>query len=200
MIKAIIFDCGGVIVKNPAQDFVDYFSGVMKVSQSDFERCFSRYLDDFEKGLTTEDVFWQNICRDLKIHPPSIPSLWQKAVARLIREDEETVNIIARLKRNGYRTGLLTNTEKPTAEYLKKLPFFQMIDSAVFSCFEGVTKPDKKIFLLASERLKTKPYECLFVDDKQKYVEASRAAGLQAVLFTDIKNLIRDFRLLRLNT
>jgi hypothetical protein len=45
-------------------------------------------------------------------------------------------------------------------------------------------KPDPRIFQLAAERIGFPPNEIVFLDDRPEFVEAARACGFHAVLFT----------------
>lgn len=67
-----------------------------------------------------------------------------------------------------------------------------MFDVTVFSCLEGIKKPERQIYKLALDRLGTTPVETLFVDDKQEYVGAAGKIGLKTILFKNIEHLKKD--------
>ncbi len=67
-----------------------------------------------------------------------------------------------------------------------------MTDLAIYSHEEGIRKPDPRFFALASERLGIAPVEIVYLDDRQDYVDAARACGFQAVLFTSTPQAIAD--------
>ncbi|HQP20827.1 MAG TPA: HAD-IA family hydrolase [Phenylobacterium sp.] len=54
----------------------------------------------------------------------------------------------------------------------------------VISAEEGLSKPDPRIYLSASELLGRAPTECLFVDDRAANVEGAQAVGMGGVVFT----------------
>jgi HAD superfamily hydrolase (TIGR01509 family) len=61
-----------------------------------------------------------------------------------------------------------------------------MFDVLIFSCWEGIKKPEKKIYELALERLGTRPAEAVFIDDKPRCIKGARKAGLKTILFESI--------------
>jgi len=64
-----------------------------------------------------------------------------------------------------------------------RYPFLRWFDGTFVSGFEGVAKPDRKVFELLLDRFKLTPETTLFVDDSPRNVEAGRAAGMQAIEF-----------------
>jgi epoxide hydrolase-like predicted phosphatase len=97
----------------------------------------------------------------------------------------------ARGLRPRYRTGILSNSfvgarEQEQAAY----GFEDLVDDIVYSHECGMAKPDPRIFALTCERLGVRPEETIFVDDYAPNVEAARAAGLHALLYTDHATVI----------
>lgn len=57
-----------------------------------------------------------------------------------------------------------------------------LVDAAVFSCVEGVKKPDSRIYRLACSRLAVEPQECLYVGDgASDELPGATAFGMWAV-------------------
>ena len=99
----------------------------------------------------------------------------------------------ARGLRPRYRTGILSNSfvgarEQEQAAY----GFEDLVDDIVYSHECGMAKPDPRIFALTCERLGVRPEETVFVDDYAPNVEAARAAGLHALLYTDHATVIGE--------
>jgi putative hydrolase of the HAD superfamily len=58
-----------------------------------------------------------------------------------------------------------------------------LIDVQVFSCEEGLMKPDRRIFDLAIRRLGIEPNQCFYVGDgADDELEGARAIGMDAIL------------------
>jgi len=60
----------------------------------------------------------------------------------------------------------------------------------VVSGEEGIIKPEPEIFLIAAERLKVKPEECLFIDDIERNVEGAKAVGMIGIQYVSNAQII----------
>jgi 2-haloacid dehalogenase len=70
----------------------------------------------------------------------------------------------------------------------------RLLDDVVVSGEVKVAKPDPRAYAIAAERA-GQPYErLLFVDDSPANVEAARALGMDAILFTDAATLRTELR------
>jgi len=61
-----------------------------------------------------------------------------------------------------------------------------MFDVLVFSCVEGVMKPDRRIYKITLERLDLKAGRAVFIDDRQDYIRGAQKVGLNTILFKSI--------------
>jgi putative hydrolase of the HAD superfamily len=98
-----------------------------------------------------------------------------------LRPDERMRRAVARARRLGLLTGMISNTwgVEPPPE------IGELFDEIVLSGREGVRKPDPEIFLLAAGRLKVAPAACVFVDDIPVNLDGARAVGMMGVLHRD---------------
>lgn len=96
------------------------------------------------------------------------------------------VHRIRRLRDEGLKLGLLTNNVKEFGSaWRATLPVDELFDVVVDSSEVGIRKPDRRIYLLTSERLGVAPSAAVFIDDNRDNVEAARAVGMEAVHFED---------------
>jgi len=106
-----------------------------------------------------------------------------------------TVALIERLGAAGHVLHYLSNMPQPFAAHLESAyPMHRWFRDGVFSSRVGVIKPDPAIFALAQQRLGLAPAATLFIDDSQRNVAAARAAGWQALHFTEASALEADLR------
>jgi 2-haloacid dehalogenase len=104
--------------------------------------------------------------------------------------------ILRSLHDRGVRLVALTNWSAETIHHGPDAfpEVFALFDDIVVSGAEGVTKPDKEIFQILARRL-GQPIEGVFyVDDNARNVDAARAAGMDAVRFTDAATLLRELQ------
>ena len=191
MIQAIIFDWGGVLIEDPAPALFKYCAKALGVSEEQYGIAFNICLNDFQTGRVTEQQFWANMTSRLKVEMPKVNSLWGDAFAAAYRPRQEMFLLAARLRNAGCKTAVLSNTEKPAVELILKQKY-DMFDVAVFSCLEGTTKPERKIYEITLDRLRTPADQTLFVDDKQGNIDGAIQVGLQTILFEGIDRLIKD--------
>ena len=152
MIKAIIFDWGGVLCEDTAQGLLSYFSKALKVAPEALNTAYKSFAQAFQKGEIAEDELWQGMGAALGIQRPVNPSLWAAALRAVYSPKQEMFALASHLKREGYTVGLLSNAEMPAMQFFYEQGY-TMFDTAVFSCTEGTRKPEQRIYEIVLERL-----------------------------------------------
>jgi len=185
-IKSVIFDWGGVLIEDPAPGLMQYCAQALNVSKEEYTKAHRKFSADFQKNLICEDAFWDRICRELKVQKPAVRSLWAEAFKAAYVPREEMFNLAALLKKSGYKTAVLSNTEVPAMHYFYQLQY-DMFDVPVFSCAEGTMKPERKIFDVTIEKLSCNPRQSVFVDDNPAFIDAAKNAGLNTILFENVR-------------
>lgn len=177
----IIFDIGGVLT-----DF-------------DWDSFVSKYLDPETADIVTKAMWhnpdWVEFDRGelsdeevLKLFISSAPD--HEAEIRLIfsklgecpKDKPSTIPLIKHLKSKGYKIFFLSNY----FEYLMHvfpLNFLPHFDGGVFSCYEHVVKPDKRVYEILCERYGLDKSECVFIDDSEKNVKGAEAVGMKGIWY-----------------
>lgn len=184
MIKNIIFDLGNVIVQNPNIDTVKKFfkeeKDAITFNNYIFKSEFWKMMDlgkitNLEiayliKQKKLVDVTDYNEIKDFMLN-------WFTKC----NINKKTMEIGKKLKQKGYKIYILSNMSKATFEYFsKKYEFFSMVDGEIVSAYEGIKKPDSKIFELLLERYSLNAEECLLIDDDDtnKTLEVANFIGI----------------------
>jgi putative hydrolase of the HAD superfamily len=191
MIESVIFDWGGVLIDNPAPPRLRYCAEALAVPQRRLANAISKFIEDFQKGLITEDVFWERVCAGLNAPTPTARSLWADGFKVAYAPRREMFSLAARLHQQGCKTAVLSNAEAPAMQHFLDLRY-DMFDVLVFSCAEGVRKPERRIYEIAVERLGSPTDRTIFIDDDPKYTEAAKQAGLNTILFRGIGRLKKE--------
>jgi len=97
-----------------------------------------------------------------------------------MQPDEAMVDAVRRAKREGIRTGLISNS-LGEGRY-DRSAFPELFDGVVISGEEGMHKPNPEIYELGAERIGLTPAECVFVDDLRENCEGAEAVGMTAIL------------------
>ena len=151
------------------------------------------------KSQSYEKEYWKKICKELKIDTPNInTSLWQKVFEKTYMENKEVFSLIELLKKNGYKIGFLSNTEVPSMNFFFHRAY-NIFDVIIFSCKEGFTKPDKRIYQIAIQRLGVHPHEAIMIDDKRENVVGAKKSGLIGVHFINYDLLCKNLTSLSVN-
>ena len=105
---------------------------------------------------------------------------------RTLRPRADAVDTLNRLRALGLQTALISNCSPEVPALWMTTPLVQAIDKPLFSCVEGLIKPDPAnlfAYLRACERLGVDARECVYVGDggSQELTGAERV-GMRAVL------------------
>lgn len=184
MVKAVVFDWGGVLIKNPCACINQYCADILGAPVETFQRIYEGFVTSFQKGQITEEHLWELLCSRLGCEKPKISSLWEDAFQAAYVENTDVFLLASRLHDKGYRIGVLSNTEIPATRYFLKRKYTQF-EVTIFSCNEGTMKPEERIYEILLRRLGLPPHEVVFIDDNNEYVKAAEQIGMKTILFND---------------
>ena len=188
-IESVIFDWGGVLIEDPRPGLLRYCAEAFGMSQEDYTPAHDAFLGEFNTGTISEHTFLRQISRKVG-RPPitEVSSLWYEAFRSAYTSRPEVFSLVSSLHEKGYKTALLSNTELPAAKFFQEQKY-EMFDVLVFSCVEGIMKPQRKIYEIALERLGSNAQRTVFTDDKPDFIHGAREVGLNAILFESIGQL-----------
>jgi putative hydrolase of the HAD superfamily len=178
-IKAIIFDCFGVVV---GQGFNETYRSAGGDPVTD-----RAFIDDVlyqsNLGLIPQSQFRQEIAEHLHISLDD----WQTAVDTAEQPNIELLEYIVELRKK-FKMGMLSNANagvlprKIGADWLERC-----FDAVVVSAEVGKIKPDPEIYLYTAAKLGVSPAECVFFDDHARYTEAADAVGMRGIQFKSFR-------------
>lgn len=192
MIKAVVFDWGGVLVDEPLKGLLSFCANILGTTSDSLQEIWPKFNKDFHTGNIPEQEFWKNICTNLQITRPIPESLWKQAVQHVFVDKKGMYQFVSDLRMKGYKTGILSNTEIPTTEYFYENGYERYFEAAIFSCIEKCVKPEEKIYCIALEKLHVTPEETVFIDDKLANVESARKLGIHSILFKNLFQLKQE--------
>jgi putative hydrolase of the HAD superfamily len=199
MIKAVIFDYGGVLKEGHGlfMDIADLYKLPKEYVGSKREEV-KPVMNQFDKGLLSEDEFWEKISGILG---HSIPEDITRTVREIMRETyrediaffPEMLEFNIELRARGIKTAVLSNILIFQAEVIREKEGYKDFDVVILSYQEGLRKPeDLDFYHLAPKRLGVKPEECIFIDDKEKNLPPAEAIGIKTVLFKNSAQAIKE--------
>lgn len=193
MIKAVIFDCGGVLHTSTDYYTTKSICKLFKISKSKYQKASQKYINLLATGKISEKTFWERFIKDIKSKnklPTKSP--WEKEYLARYKIHEDVINIVKKLKKLGYKTAVLSNTIPLHAKINKQKGVYDYFDQVILSHKVGFRKPDPEIYFLTLKKLKIKASEAIFIDDKPINIETAQKIGFETILFLNEKQLKKD--------
>jgi len=184
MIKAIVFDYGGVLKIN-TEDSLGELLNYLETTREDWDKeWFLGNKEANNSGKPYADYFLE-VCLKFKNSEESkkhiLDSLEKNKGKHIV--NSELVEIIKKLKDNGYKIGLLSNYGVELRDKLQKDGIYDLFDTIIISAEVQQVKPDPEIFKILFENLNLNPEEVVFVDDTPKSLENSESIGYFPILY-----------------
>ena len=192
-IRHIVFDIGKVLIHyDPDLPFSrlipdpterKWFFDNVCTSPWNIEQDRGRSWEEAEALLIAEHPAHEENIRNFRRH-------WHEMVPHAY---DDSVTLMEGLIDSGHDVTLLTNWAKDTfVEARGRFPFLEKPRGITVSGEIGMIKPDRGIYDHHIAAFGLDPAASLFIDDSPKNVDGAKAAGWQAVLFTDAATLKRD--------
>lgn len=198
MIKAVIFDFGGVLTVEHDVEFFKEFSNKLKISYDIFMEAFRKFSRDYFKNRLTKEQFWENIQKELGIEYPENPmDLLQEKYRKEIPKPG-MVDLIKKLKQR-YVVALLSNVDPDMLNFNKENKVYDIFSTVVLSSEVGHVKPEKEIYEILLEKIKIPANQCVFVDDRERNLSPAKELEMHTILFKNIDQLKNDLKTLDLS-
>lgn len=183
MIKAIVFDCFGVLVSDGWLPFREkYFS-----HDADLLEKAIASNKRMDAGLHTYEDFLHNISE--------LSGVEYAETKRLIETNlpnEAIFTYITDHLKAKYKIGMLSNSGVNWLERLFTGEQLALFDETVLSYQIGVIKPDPVAYNTIADKLGVLPEECVFIDDQPRYADGAIRVGMKAIHYTDNKRLFEE--------
>jgi putative hydrolase of the HAD superfamily len=205
MVRAVIWDFGGVLTTSPFEAFNRYEAerGLPK----DLIRGINATNPDtnawalFERSEVTLDEFDRLFALEAAALGHSVPG---RDVVALLSGDLRP-RMVEALRRVGerLRTACITNnvrhgagagmarTEERAAEVARVMGLFEVV---IESSKVGVRKPSPEIYLMACEALGVEPREAVYLDDLGINLKPAKALGMRTIKVIDPDAALRELQ------
>jgi len=197
MLKNIIFDFGGVLIKLDYNRTLDAFEalGIINIRQYFSQMQQTDLFNNFDKGKITPEEFRGHFNRlfNIKLAPEEFDKAWNTMLLDIPKENIDFLN----KAKESYHTFLLSNTNEIHINAINKYlnqkhsitNWKNYFNNVYYSFEKGMRKPDKEFFEKIINENNLIPEETLFVEDNDKNLEAGEKAGLQIYPFPFNGNL-----------
>ncbi|MEO8911564.1 MAG: HAD-IA family hydrolase [Candidatus Saccharimonas sp.] len=174
MIKAIVFDCFGVIIA----DVLENLKNTSGLTDEDKDKI-TQSVIAANKGDVTREANRLKIAAILGLSV-------EEYAAKLKNNEVKNMPLLnyIRALRPQFKTGLLTNigSNKSLHSRFPESELAIYFDEVVASGEVGYAKPDAEAYGIIANRLGVKLDECIMVDDREEYCQGAINAGMAAIL------------------
>ncbi len=190
-----IFDLGNVIVDVDFKRVLGVWSNLSGTPLAVLSERFTmgEVFQKHECGLISDEDFAHSFSAELGIALSfeQFSAGWQAIFVGL---RPEVIEIMKRLRQEGHRVVVLSNTNRLHTNYwpIHYPMVADVSDHLYLSQDLGMRKPNADIYLHVLQTEATEPQDAVFFDDNQDNVTAAMALGIQSVLVTD-KSVVPDY-------
>ncbi|CAI8613238.1 unnamed protein product [Vicia faba] len=187
----LLFDIMDTIVRDPFYKDIPSFFGM----------SFNELIDSkhpaawiqFEKGLIDEvelaRIFFKD-GRDFDLE--GLKACMSNGYSYI----EGIEQLLLALKKNNFEMHAFTNYPIWYQLIEDKLKLSKYLSWTFCSCTYGKRKPDSEFYMEVVRHLEVDPADCIFIDDRQKNVEAAAKVGIKGVHFKNVDLLLEELSLI----
>lgn len=184
MIKAVIFDCFGVLYEDASNYFIEQNIADYDKIYKDFRRA----IDAGDCGLVSQAEVNQSVA--------SLTGLDLEFVEKNLqahRKRNDYLIAYSQSIRSEYKVGMLSNVGEGVMDpFFGKNELDELFDAVVLSYEVKVIKPSPKIFEIMAERLGVSPGECVLIDDRKENCAGADAVGMSSIHFLSNEQALKD--------
>jgi putative hydrolase of the HAD superfamily len=188
MIKAVLFDFGGVIAE---EGFRDGLAAIAKKKNLD-EQTFFRAAEDvmyktgYVTGKATEKVFWETLSKDTGLKE-DVRALRTEILRRFVLRPQ-MLALADKIRDQGLIAAILSDQTNWLDEINRKKPFYNRFDYVINSYVLGKSKRDPSVFRDVSTIIGVNPHLMLFVDDNARNIKGAAETGMRTIQFKGIED------------
>jgi putative hydrolase of the HAD superfamily len=190
VIKAILFDFGGVIAEEGFREGLKEIARKNGISPEEFFSFVSDfiYTSGYLLGRAAEKDFWDALRKEMSIKG-SDEELRREILDRFIIR-REIMKLVEQLKKRGYIVGILSDQTNWLDELDKRDGFLKLFDYVFNSYHLHKAKRDPTVFSDVAQTMGLRPEEVLFIDDNPENLRRAEEKGVRTILFTEFEDLL----------
>jgi putative hydrolase of the HAD superfamily len=188
MIRGVIFDIGGVVIRTPQEEYYSYLSEVSGKNLNKVQGLIKSRLPSFETGKINLDKFSTEMSKALGINKSQFR--WIEFYKERVKVNKPVIRIASGIHKK-YTTAYLTNVDRNRHAFTVKLFPKNIFDYKFTSFSIGYSKPDPKIYEYVIKKISLAPSELLLIDNELQNIRSARKIGMHAVQFKNVK-LLKD--------
>lgn len=193
MIKAIISDIGGVMVKeNNMKTHYEPLIKSMNLDKDGFFKSYKKYVGKASRGKLTGKKMISLIAEDLKVNYKILLRNWIKYKKRSIKKNKELERVYKKIKQKKIIVGSMSGVLDLHCSLCKEKKIYDVFDFNIYSFKERCNKPDMKIYKILLKKLKLPASEIIFIDDTKECLTPAKKLGMKTILYKGLGQLKKE--------
>lgn len=193
MVRAVVFDIGGVLELTPPTGWQQRWRTRLGLSEERFRTLLAPPSRAGSLGQIDLEQFTASTQELLGLDDEQtaafMDDIWHEYLGT---PNTELIGYFTGL-RDRVRTGILSNSFVGAREReQERYGFEDRCDAIAYSHEIGVMKPDSAAYAAVCDLLEVEPHEVVFLDDLEMCVEGAVAVGMMAVLYRDNEQAIAE--------
>jgi putative hydrolase of the HAD superfamily len=194
-ITTVIFDFGYVLSMPPQTSDYQHLAELAEIDGAPFDKVYWANRVEYDHGSIDGSTYWRRIAEAAgkELTSAQIDRLIAADIALWMRTNPVMMDWVRALKSRGLKIAVLSNMPIEHSRYMRQTaPWFREFDYVCFSAEVRLSKPGAAIYQACLKIIRSRPGECLFIDDRAENVEAAQALGLHAVKFVSVEELAAE--------
>ena len=186
MIKAVLFDFGGVLAEEGFKQGLRAIATERGLDPEDFYEIAGElvYQIGYVMGSSDERAYW-NAVRE-KTGARGEDKEFREEILKRFKLRPDMMEVVEKIRSSGLIVAILSDQTNWLDELDQRTPFHHHFDYVFNSFHLKKTKRDPSIFRDICAVLDVRPGEGLFVDDNLQNIERATSQGLRTIHFKDV--------------
>jgi putative hydrolase of the HAD superfamily len=191
-IAAVIFDYGLVLARCPTIEEFGLMAKMFNVPYEGFYELWENSRNPYDRGDITADEYWHGLASqtNTSLDREQIETLRKIEIEIWVHLDPQMLAWTEKLRDAGMKTAILSNMPLDLAEYVRKN--FRWLDHFAFKTLSAEVrsiKPEPAIYEHTLRGLGVAADQALFIDDRERNIEAARKLGIHGILYESLAQL-----------
>ncbi len=187
MIKAVTFDCFGVITEDGWLTFLNHYG-----TEENYEKL-GKLNRQMDLGLLIHHDFIDAVS---EVADVSFETALE-VISLKHQLNQPLIELIKTLKQN-YKIGMISNIGSNRLNEFLPESVITLFDAITLSCDVGFLKPQPEIYQKYLAKLGVAADEVVFVDDREENCAGARTVGMRAICYRNFEQLETELTLLNI--
>ncbi len=193
MIKAVVFDVGGVLIKGRIEEMNSTVADALRVDKELLNSFWKTHKEALSKGNLKLKDYCElvdkkfNVENSFEIHIKIYMDNDKKNL------DEELLQLISRLKTK-YKIGLISVVNDELFRLSWRSGFYKIFDVCILSCEVGFSKSEPGLYKTFLKKSGLKADECVIIDDRENPLKIAKSLGFKTILFKSNEQLKEELK------